>query len=119
MNDFFSSRQAITGAFFTFAIGYGFLSAYARRQRLKEWAEDEGLTILATKANSTPDFPDMLSQWRRRTSSCYITVEDREKNVFSGWVNVGGLLAAMFGTKPKVVWDNRPGYLRDGLPPDT
>ena len=68
-------------------------------QRLKLWAKQEGVCVLKKSLRRSGDF--------------YVEVEDREKNVFTGWVKTGGLVAALLAKKPTVIWDNRPAYLKE------
>ena len=92
------------------AIVLGELWRLAKVRRLEKWAADEGMTILKRQRWKLGDVPAELQTWGRdRDRGCYyVTVKDREGNVFSAWIVVGGLIER----EPRVVWDNRPAYLR-------
>ena len=106
------NQEAFWAATFVMLVGLALVSAFASHRRLKEWAEAEGLKILKT-ASIGMDAPDEIAHGsRKRAGAYYVTVEDQAKNVFSAWIDVGGIFAVFTAKAPKVVWDNRPGYLR-------
>ena len=75
------------------------LSYFITFRRLKEWAKEEGVRVIKRSL--------------RRSGNFYVKVEDQEKNVFTGWVKAGGLVATLVSRKPTVIWDNRPSYLKE------
>jgi hypothetical protein len=75
------------------------LSYFVTFRRLKEWSQEEGVRVIKRSLRRSGDF--------------YVTVEDREKIVFTGWVKAGGLVATLFSKMPTVIWDNRPDYLKE------
>ena len=80
-----------------------------QRQRLKAWARDEGVRIISV--GYTRPIEDGFES--SQASRCfYVTAEDREKKVFSAWINFGGPFAMLRKQRPYIVWDNRPQYLR-------
>jgi hypothetical protein len=95
----------------TLLIASGFLSFLVGRQRLRRWAKTECLKILKQRGARA-----LGSDWRAFgliSGWCfYVTVEDREKNVFAVWIEAGGILAAIRDAEIEVMWDNRPAYLR-------
>lgn len=80
---------------------------------MNEWADERGF-IIVKKSRFGPSRPDEFQDLFRRKQSgrFYVEVEDREKNRFGAWIDVGGIFAAITGRKPEVVWDNRPAYLK-------
>jgi hypothetical protein len=111
MNNAPSTTDAIIVGSFVFVAGLGLLSSYASSRRLAEWALREGYTVLKKRAAPWGG-SDLEARGGFAGTTFYVTVEDREKNIFGGWVRVGSIIALMLGTPVRVEWDNRPSYLR-------
>ena len=106
-----SIQDAFWATVFVLVIGFNLLSALAISRRLKEWAAEANVKIVKKSREWKSNAPKWFHQ--RAIGCYYLTLEDRERHVFHAWIKVGGLLAVLFGKKPKVVWDNLPVKIGD------
>jgi hypothetical protein len=113
VNDHASNQKAFWASLVVLVIGFNLLTTFASRRRLKRWAEEEGVKILKKSSDFGLDAPEEISHFSRWSGGAYyVTIEYKEQNVFTAWIDIGSIFANILDKKPKVIWDNRPEYLR-------
>jgi hypothetical protein len=101
----FLSSEVPWAAILAVVIGLNLASWYACRVRLRDWAESVGVRIVKKEAALGIEAPKEISYRARRTGTAYrVVVQTPDQHSYTGWIDVGGLFAALLGRDPKVVW---------------